>query len=56
MSKCYVCKSNRRQLLMLSCSHDVCIKCAADNYFLNNVGKRENKKDDKKSKKENYFC
>lgn len=40
MEKCYVCKSNRRQLLMLSCSHDVCIKCAADNYFLNNIGHR----------------
>ncbi len=40
MEKCYVCKSNRRQLLMLTCSHDVCIKCAADNYFLNNVAKK----------------
>lgn len=37
MDKCCVCKSNRRQLLMLSCSHDACINCAADNYFLNTI-------------------
>lgn len=32
---------------MLACSHDVCIKCAADNYFLNSVGRGRN--DNKKS-------
>lgn len=41
---------------MLTCSHDVCIKCAADNYFLNTVGKREQRKDEKKGKRESYFC
>ena len=35
MNRCHSCKNNRRQLLMLKCSHDTCIKCASDNYFLN---------------------
>lgn len=35
MNRCFSCRNNRRQLLMLKCGHDVCIKCAADNYFIN---------------------
>lgn len=35
MNRCFSCKNNRRQLLMLKCTHDVCIKCAADNFFVN---------------------
>ncbi len=35
MAPCYNCKNSRRQLLKLICKHDTCIRCAADNYFLN---------------------
>ena len=35
MAVCFNCKNNRRQLLKLNCKHDTCIRCAADNYFLN---------------------
>lgn len=44
MNRCNTCKNNRRQLLMLKCSHDTCIKCAADNYFINCKNKPNNKK------------
>ena len=35
MTRCCNCKNNRRQLISLHCKHDICIRCAADNYFLN---------------------
>lgn len=44
MNRCHSCKNTRRQLLMLKCSHDTCIKCAADNYFVNCKNKPSSKK------------
>lgn len=44
MNRCHSCKNTRRQLLMLKCTHDTCIKCASDNYFLNCKNRINNKK------------
>ena len=44
MNRCHSCRNTRRQLLMLKCSHDTCIKCAADNYFINCKNKPHSKK------------